>query len=255
MMKSKFSRVRALAAAAAIVLSSSAGAVVVNGSFESGLAGWDTLGDAAAVVGFAAVAAVDGNAQLILTSASAQFADDAPAPAGAFNVSGIDAAPTGGSLEAFAGVAAGAFDPDPANAIQAFEGSVAQQSFSAAAGEVLSFRWNFLSNDSLPGDYGFVVIDGEILKLADLAQASAPAGAWGVQSGYLSFSHMFTVTGTHRLGFGVVDVGDFSATSALLVDAVQISAVPEPETFVLTTLGLAALVLRRRQKLSRQNAG
>ena len=59
MMKSKFSGVRSLAVMAAMAaLSASASANVVNGSFESGLTGWDTIGDAAAVLGFAPVSAM-----------------------------------------------------------------------------------------------------------------------------------------------------------------------------------------------------
>ena len=244
----KFSLVRALAAAAALTAASTAGATLVNGSFESGLAGWDTIGDASAAIGFAAAAPIDGNAQLVLTTASVQFADDAPEPVGAFNLSGVDAAAAGGALETFAAVAPGAFDPDPLNGVQAFEGSIAQQSFAAAAGDVLSFRWNFVSRDSLAGDYAFVMIDGELVKLADLGHASAPAGDWGVQSGYLSFSRGISTTGIHTIAFGVVDVGDFTASSALLVDGVLVTAVPEPEGAVLMLIGLATLALVRRRR-------
>jgi hypothetical protein len=247
----KTSTIQALLAIATATGSSVAVADVQNGSFESGLAGWSTAGDAAAVAGFAPVPAEHGNAQLVLTTASATFADDAPAPSAAFNVSGIDAAAAGGDLESAAGVAPGAFDPDAANAVQAFEGSIARQSFAAAAGAVLSFRWNFLSNDGLPGDFAFVVIDGALFKLADLGQAALPAGAWGLQSGYAGFTHQFGAGGMHDLVFGVVDVNDFSATSALLVDAVQVSAVPEPATGVLLALGLGALAVRAKRPSAR----
>jgi hypothetical protein len=206
---------------------------IVNGSFESGLAGWNTFGDAAAVSG-----------ELVLTTASARFDDDAPAPAGAFNVSGNDAAPAGGSLETFVGVAPGALDPDPVDAVQAFEGSAAGQGFLAQAGSVLSFRWNLTSLDALPGDYAFVVIDGQMTRFA-----------WGPQPGDGEFSATFSSGGMHQLAFGVVDVGDFNGTSALRVDSVQVSAVPEPASVLLMLAGLGAIALTRRRPQPGCNPG
>lgn len=246
----KHSGTRPLAALAALLSLGPLGAAhasVANGSFESGLSAWSTLGDVSAQAAVGPVLAPEGASQLALTTASSLFEDDL-AGTGAFNLSGTDTAPAGGALEAFVGLAPGALDPDPGNAVQAFEGSAVSQAFTAAAGQTLSFRFNFLSNDTLPGDYGFVVIDGTMFKLADTTAVSAPAGSWAQQTGYGVFSHAFASAGTHMLAFGVVDVGDFSGSSALLVDAVQVSAVPEPETHALMLLGLGAVVAAARRR-------
>lgn len=243
----KHIRKHSLAAIAALLPLGAAHAAVVNGSFESGLAGWSTLGDASAQAAVGSVGAPHGAAQLALTTASSLFDDDL-AGVGAFNLSGTDTALAGGSLEAFVGLTPGGLDPDPANAVQAFEGSAVLQTFTASAGETLSFRFNFLSNDTLPGDYGFIVIDGVLFKLADATWLSAPAGSWSQQSGHGVFNHVFASAGTHLLAFGVVDVGDFSASSALLVDAVQVSAVPEPQTYALMLIGLAAMGAAARRR-------
>lgn len=238
-MTPKFLTAVALCAAAPLAL-----AAPVNGGFESGLAGWSVAGDGAAVTG----SAPEGLAQLVLTNAAVAFDDDAPAPAGAFNVSGSEPLAAGGPLEIILGLAPGALDPDAAQAVQAFEGSAAIQSFEAAAGSVLSFRWNFASNDLLPGDYAFVVIDGTLSRLADVSQLASPGGAWSLQSGYATFAHGFAAGGLHTVAFGVVDINDFGASSALYVDAVQLSAVPEPTTGALLALGLGAVALARRRR-------
>lgn len=226
-------------------LSCSAQAALLNGSFESGLAGWSAIGDAAAIGALGPVAVPDGASQLVLTTASMLFADD---PAGNFNVSGHEPELAGGALEVFAGLAAGALDPDSSSGLQAYEGSAVRQAFAAAAGQTLSFRFDFLSNDPQAGDFAFVVIDGLQFRLGDLSGAGASAGAWSWQSGYASFSHRFASDGMHLLAFGVVDVGDFAASSALLIDLVQISAVPEADAAMLLGTGLGLIAWQRRRR-------
>ena len=242
----KHIRIRTLAALAALLPLGAANAAVVNGSFEAGLAGWATLGDVSTQAAVGSVGSPDGAAQLALTTASSVFDDDL-AGVGAFNLSGTDTASAGGNLETFVGLVPGDLDPDPFNAVQAYEGSAVSQTFIASAGQTLSFRFNFLSNDTLPGDFGFVVVDGAMFKLADTTWLSAPAGTWSQQSGYGLFTHVFSSAGPHTLAFGVADVGDFNASSALLIDAVQVSAVPEPKTYALMLAGLALVALRRRR--------
>jgi len=247
-------RFSAIAAAAFAILafnSPTARAAVDNGGFESGLLGWSVAGDAAAQGSFMGVAPFQGASQLLLGTASVDFADDAPASAAQFNVSGLNPESAGFALENFLGIAAGGLDPDAANAVQAYEGSAARQSIAAGAGSVLSFRFNFLTNEVgavAMADYAFAVIDGNVIRLADVPSAGA---SWntGLQTGYQSFSYTFATGGAHSIAFGVVDVGDYDRSSLLAVDAVSVSVVPEPSSVALMLVGLvgvAALAKRRR---------
>jgi len=220
----------------------SSSAQVANGDFESGLAGWATIGDASLVA-----APAPFGSQLWLTTASVLDQDDSPLAAGALNRSGTAAVDlfSSNALTAFFGLSPTGLDPDPAAGIQAIEGSAARQSFSASAGDVLSFRWNFGTSeqgDLAQGDYGFLVIDGEIKVLARPSDATL-AGSFGnaLQTGYASYSVTLGTTGTHTLSFGVVDVGDISVTSTLAIDGVTITAVPEPASWATMLAGLVAL--------------
>jgi len=223
-------------------------AQVANGGFEADLSGWSTLGDARTQGGAPA-----GASQLWLTTASVAFEDDAPfGGPGARNRSGIAAAGVGapGGVESFLGLQLGALDPDVANGVQAVEGSAARQAFTANAGDVLSFQWDFGTSDTF-ADYAFVVIDGTVTRLANPGDASEPGTLDNdFRTGVMSFSHTFAVGGTHSVGFGVVDVIDFNATSTLAVDAVQIAAVPEMPATALALIGLLAIA-RNRQRRSR----
>lgn len=214
-------------------------AQVVNGDFEASLSGWSTLGDASTQGGAPA-----GASQLWLTTASLLFADDAPfGGPGARNRSGTAAAEVGvaGGVESFLGLPIAALDPDVANGVQAYEGSAARQTFTANAGDLLSFQWDFGTSDTF-ADYAFVVIDGTVTRLAGPDDAVAPGTMENdFRTGVMSFSHAFTTTGTHSVGFGVVDVGDFNVTSTLAVDSVQIAAVPEMPATLLALVGLLAV--------------
>ncbi|HND25558.1 MAG TPA: hypothetical protein PLN96_15165 [Zoogloea sp.] len=213
-------------------LSGSAHAALVNGDFSSGLSGWSSLGDVAALHG------------ATLSTASLAV-DDAPAAAGAFNTSGVAAAAVGvpGGVEEFAGLGLGALDPDPANGIWAFEGSVLKQSLTVNAGDMLSFDWQFASQeDPLSGmnDYAFVVLDGVLTRLGDVL--GGPSGG--------HFSTALGSAGAMQLAFGIVDVNDYVGTSTLVLSNVRIdaaSAVPAPGTLALGLGGLALLRIARRR--------
>ncbi|GAA5163605.1 PEP-CTERM sorting domain-containing protein [Viridibacterium curvum] len=225
-----------------IVGSSSVVAAPANGNFSGGLTGWEAAGDVA-VLGSTAFAQ--------LTTATLG-GDDLPAAAGAFNVSGNAAAASGG-LESFLGLSAGALDPDAAGFVFASEGSAIRQTVTVSAGDTLSFEWNFLSNEAgfaAQPDYAFVVIGGNLIRLADSAGSLSPSAVYGGETGTRHFSYTFTSGGSVVLGFGVVDAVDGSVSSALTLDAVQISPVPEPTAVAmfLAGLGIAGFAARRQKR-------
>ena len=236
----------ALSAIALALAAGSADAQIANGNFN-GLDSWSTAGDAASVS--------TGGSHLVLTNAFSDGFDDLSTDGKNHNVSGNDPWPTGGgagSLEEFVGVLGGAFDPDPANFVQAYEGSAALQTFTIAKGGNLSFQWNFstteTSGDPTLADIGFVVIDGKVITLANtLATSAISGGDYAAETGWESWSTMLGA-GSHTIAFGVVDVGSTTDSSALSVTGLGASAVPESSTLAMfgAGLGLLAALQRRR---------
>jgi len=242
-------------ASAAVVFAVPAAAALppggFDGSFESGLFGWTSTGDVALSMS-GPVAPSHGLAYVLLTGASKTFQDDFPAAAGAFNFSGAAAADVA-LLEPLLGVAPGGLDPDPVNFVSAFEGSIIQRSLVVQAGSTLSFDWNFLTNESGPAplpDYAFVSINGNLTRLADTGSVLQPSSFFTLETGYKTTSIVFASDATVVLGLGVVDVSDFTVTSALAIDNILITPVPEPQAYALLLVGLAtlgALVRKRRR--------
>jgi hypothetical protein len=239
----------ALTAIALALAAAGANAQVVNGDFAAGLAGWTSAGDASASAGN----------PLWLTTASSTEVDDADAglAAGARNVSGHDPLPVGtggGSLEAFLGVPLGALDPDPAGFVDATEGSAASQTFTAASGSRLSFQWDLGTldgrNDPTLADVAFVVIDGQVITLANSLAATTPTTLGGnlAHTGWMDFSTTIAGTGLHTITLGIVDVGDYVDTSSLAVADVRLSAVPEASTVPMLLAGIALVGLQRRRR-------
>jgi hypothetical protein len=224
-------------------------AQIVNGGFESGLSGWTTYGDVS-TQGNAQGTVPAGSSKLFITNAGLE-ADEfnaAGALIGPFNASGKASVLAGvaGGLETLSGNAIGLFDAFGQFAV---EGSVASQTFSALAGNTLSFVWNFGTRET-GLDHAFVVIDGVLTTLNRAVNPTTPGSGNDLfQTGYQSFSSSFTQSGLHTITFGVVDLTDNAVRSSLSIDQVQISAVPEADArlMILAGLGGLAWLMKRRQ--------
>lgn len=146
--------------------------------------------------------------------------------------------------EAKAGLAVGAFD---AFGLFAVEGSTASQTFSAQAGSIFSFAWNFGTRETAL-DYAFVVIDGVLNTLNRAVNPAAPSSANDLfQTGWRSFSSGFAQSGLRTVTFGVVDLTDNAARTSLSIDQVQVSAVPEADVRLMLLAGLAAMAFVTRR--------
>lgn len=198
---------------------------------------WQTLGDASVQAGV-----------LTLTNALDEGDDNGSN----FNLSGLAPAEANVALtgvEAFAGLSVGALDIDPGQ--QALEGSAARHSLWVDAGDTLSFDWNFLTNEGGQADQAFVAVNGAVVTLAQaLASTTTQPGLLGyaAQTGWGSFSHTFTASGSFTVAMGVVDTAGFDTSSALQVRNLAVTtAVPEPESYALALLGLGLLGLGARR--------
>lgn len=198
-------------------------------------AGWSTAGD---------VSALDEHTLLLTT------AYDATDDAGTSAVvgSGAIAAQQPRGVEELAGLAIGALDTTIDGVLhQAQEGSVISRTLWVSAGDTLSFRWQLLSNeDPLSGlpDLAFVTLGGQLIELGSASIADQPGSA-GFQhgSGWMTFTHTFTGTSSLalnniELALGVVDRGDTSTSSALAIQGLAVTPVPEPTTWGLMASGL-----------------
>ncbi len=206
---------------AAIALGASLGAQaqVVNGNFASGLDQWAAYGDVYVVAN-----------TLTLTSAFAGD-DGVAATVSGQNAVWID------TLEPQAGAAPYGLD---FAGEAAYEGALAQQTFTVAAGQSLGFEWSFSTHETGFSDNAFVVINGNVVNLASR----------GTPTGWQAYGGSFAQTGPVTLSFGVVDTGDTVGTSTLQVRNVTVSAVPEPEGWALWAAGsalLAGLTGRRKR--------
>jgi hypothetical protein len=223
-------------------------AAIVNGSFETGnFAGWDTTGQTSVETSAFGVMPVNGNYQAVLqTCIFIGACDDNQSLT---NASG---------LESFLGLSSSELSN-----LGVTEGSAIKQSVNVNAGDILSFSWNFLT-DEVPAntdynDFAFFTLNNSLYSLAD-TQASFPVNPsfshLAKETGYQTYTISIPIAGIYTLGFGVVDVdetsgGDTTVNSALLVDNVKLTSaaakVPEPDTILglLLILGLTTKYKRK----------
>ena len=111
----------------------------------------------------------------------------------------------------------------------ATEGSFIKQTFTAEAGDVVSFDWNFLTNEATPSktfnDTAFLTVNGFTFELADTGSDFVHANhvdGFEEQTGTQNLEFSIAKAGTYTIGFGVVDVGDEIVDSGLIIDNVAI---------------------------------
>jgi len=139
-------------------------------------------------------------------------------------------------------------------------GSAISQDITVSAGDVLSFDWNFLTDEwnEDPGynDFAIFTIGTDPYFLASRGSTHAtlditsPPPGFDGQTHWANQTYTFTSTGTFKLGFAVFNVGDAGHDSLLLVDAVSVSAVPESGSFALVIAGAAMVALHVRRRTS-----
>ncbi|NER31270.1 MAG: hypothetical protein F6J89_27540, partial [Symploca sp. SIO1C4] len=198
---------------------------IINGGFESGdFTGWTTIGEATIEDSEVGSDPTEGTSQAFLSTGGAVFSDSI--------------------LEEFLGLAPGSLD----NLINwdATQGSAIRQTFQAEAGDILTFDWNFLTNEEVPpifNDFSFVSITPlsepddtssetddttspttDITLLSDaISPLLVPSETSFIEeSGFQTSAVIIPESGFYTLGFGVVSFLDITLDSALLIDDVTL---------------------------------
>lgn len=209
-----------------------------NFGFEAGnLEGWESIGDVdvrdAGIQDFTVPPAEGGSqAYLYNGSITASIAE----------------------LETFLAIAPGTINSiAPGDAPIAGVALKRQLTLTSSAGSVLSFVFNFITPEigANPSYKDFAFVSLSPSQVTTLADASATTFIpipenYNQQLGYRRFSfNQYLPAGDYTLGFAVIETGDASNPSVLLVDDVQAVPVPwEPDTLgVVTALGLTAVVM------------
>lgn len=219
-------------------------AEIVNGGFESGVfSPWLTLGNT-----------------------SVEDSLDTPPSEGVYQaLMTADFGASAGDVELFLNLFPGslaALLPPGADPIGT--GSAIYTDITASAGDVLSFDWNFLTNEAVSPlatvpDFSFWSLSNEqgaVVLATPFSPGFFPSPTvFTSETGYSTNSYTILADGTYRLGFGVMNSGGDAGDSGLLIDNVTLAAaVPEPAsvTLISASVVLSAVAWRRRRLAKRK---
>ena len=100
-------------------------------------------------------------------------------------------------------------------------GSAIQTTVTLAAGDTVSFTWDFVAHDYMPyNDFAFATVNGAAYMLGSVQVV----GDYGT-TGWQTFTFTATEAGSYSFGVGVSNVNDSSLNSHLLVDNLQVNGV------------------------------
>jgi subtilisin-like proprotein convertase family protein len=185
-----------------------------NGGFEDGGAtNWSLYGAGTTAV---SLPPTEGSYALTLTTAG-----------------GLDPA----TLDSDLGLAAGTLE-----GFNTGNGSALARTITVRAGDAVSFDWAFISNDDggTYDDSAFVSItpvspEGVNATILEDIDSGLP------RSTYHTFTHTFTQSGTYLLGVGVINVGDSSVDSQVVVDNMRLGTNAPAGGTAAVNLGVATV--------------
>jgi hypothetical protein len=90
-----------------------------------------------------------------------------------------------------------------------------------------------------------LVVNGQKFNLSDVFDATNVSSLFFKENDGV-YSYQFAQAGRYTIGFGVVDVEDFSVTSALQLSGFQYKAIPTP-ALLPGLVGLGLGLLRKRK--------
>ncbi len=241
-------QVKAWMLAALLCGAAPAGAVTINSSFESGTSGWTIVGDVSVVDSTFGVTPTDGTSQLLMTTGGSAVRRRRTERA-----MGL---PNRTIQDLFENQIP---NPGESTGSGPTEGSAIQQSFDAEVGDILTFDWNFLTDEftadpaqpDIFTDFLWGYLEGPSSNqesvLAHVNQQPSPFDPFGSgstfndETGYQTFTFTFVEAGTYTLTLGVHDLEDRMNDSGVVFDFFRLIKGPEPNTFLLVAGGLLGL--------------